>query len=49
MMEVWQVMKASVERGLAAEGILPGPLDLSRKAASFQKKVVVLYLYKSTS
>ena len=38
-MEVWQVMKASVERGLAAEGMLPGPLDLSRKATSFQKKL----------
>jgi L-serine dehydratase len=38
MMEVWQVMKAAVERGLQAEGVLPGPLNLSRKAAVYHIK-----------
>ena len=30
--EVWEVMKASVERGLDAEGVLPGGLNVERKA-----------------
>ena len=38
MMEVWQVMKDAVERGLQAEGVLPGPLNLSRKAAMYHIK-----------
>ncbi|MDR0421981.1 MAG: L-serine ammonia-lyase [Proteiniphilum sp.] len=33
--EVWLVMKAAVERGLDNEGVLPGPLSLHRKAASY--------------
>lgn len=33
--EVWQVMKSAVERGLDNEGVLPGPLSLHRKAASY--------------
>jgi L-serine dehydratase len=33
--EVWLVMKESVERGLDNEGLLPGPLRLQRKAASY--------------
>ncbi len=32
--EVWGVMKAAVERGLEAEGVLPGGLGLQRKALS---------------
>lgn len=36
--EVWEVMKAAVERGLDAEGVLPGPLHLRRKAASYYVK-----------
>ena len=30
--KIWQAMKKSVERGLKAEGILPGGLDVARKA-----------------
>ena len=37
--EVWQVMRAAVERGLDREGVLPGPLHLRRKAASYYIKV----------
>lgn len=33
--EVWEVMKAAVERGIDAEGVLPGPLNLRRKAAQY--------------
>lgn len=36
---VWQTMKESVERGLDREGVLPGPLHLSRKAATYYIKV----------
>ncbi|MCH5230552.1 MAG: L-serine ammonia-lyase, iron-sulfur-dependent, subunit alpha [Muribaculaceae bacterium] len=33
--EVWETMKASVERGLITDGRLPGPLNLRRKARSY--------------
>ena len=35
---VWETMKAAVERGLDAEGVLPGPLNLRRKAAAYYVK-----------
>jgi len=38
LMEVWEAMKASVERGLETEGRLPGPLNLSRKAGIYHVK-----------
>lgn len=36
--DVWAAMKAAVERGLANEGRLPGPLNLRRKAAQYHVK-----------
>ena len=36
--EVWEAMKASVRRGLAATGILPGSLELERKAKLLYEK-----------
>ena len=33
--EVWEVMKLSIANGLEAEGVLPGPLNLRRKASSY--------------
>lgn len=36
--EVWEVMKASVRRGLEAEGVLPGGLGVRRKAISYYMK-----------
>lgn len=33
--EVWNAMKESVERGLDQEGVLPGPLHLTRKASRY--------------
>ena len=35
---IWKAMKASVERGLAAEGILPGGLNVARKARLLYEK-----------
>lgn len=37
---VWATMKAAVERGLNHEGRLPGPLNLSRKAATYHIKAM---------
>lgn len=33
--EVWDTMKDAIHRGLDAEGVLPGPLNLRRKAATY--------------
>ena len=35
---VWEAMQASVERGLAAEGVLPGGLEVARKAKTLYEK-----------
>ena len=36
--DVWMAMKEAVERGLQAEGVLPGPLLLQRKAVQYYIK-----------
>lgn len=36
--KVWNVMKASVENGLEHEGVLPGSLNLARKATTYYVK-----------
>ena len=36
--EVWKVMKQAVDNGLDNEGVIPGGLNLARKAASFYIK-----------
>ena len=33
--QVWEVMKEAVQRGIEAEGVLPGPLGVRRKAVSY--------------
>ena len=33
--EVWLTMKEAIQRGLEAEGVLPGPLNLRRKASTY--------------
>ena len=38
LMEVWQTMRAAVERGINHEGRLPGPLNLARKAPTYYVK-----------
>ena len=36
--DAWVVMREAVERGLDTEGVLPGPLNLRRKAAAYYVK-----------
>ncbi len=36
--EVWETMKESIHRGLEQEGVLPGPLNLRRKASAYYIK-----------
>jgi L-serine dehydratase len=36
--DVWQAMSAAIDRGLRAEGVLPGGLGLPRKAWAFYRK-----------
>lgn len=38
LMEVWNAMKDAVERGINTEGVLPGPLNLQRKASAYYVK-----------
>ena len=38
LQNVWEVMQEGIERGLDAEGLLPGGLSLQRKAASYFTK-----------
>ena len=38
LMEVWQVMKQAIADGLKAEGVLPGGLNVSRKAKYLYEK-----------
>ena len=40
MAEIWEVMKAAVERGLEHEGVLPGCLKLRRKAPYYYIKAM---------
>lgn len=40
LQDIWDAMKASVERGLENEGRLPGPLNLARKAANYYVKAL---------
>ena len=38
LLEIWNAMKKSVERGIEHEGVLPGPLNLARKAPTYYVK-----------
>lgn len=38
LLEIWQAMQQSVERGIDHEGVLPGPLNLARKAPTYYVK-----------
>lgn len=38
LMEIWTAMKDAVERGIEHEGVLPGPLNLARKAPTYYVK-----------
>lgn len=38
LQEIWEAMQAAVERGLERDGVLPGPLNLQRKAPTYYIK-----------
>lgn len=38
--KVWKTMKEAIERGIDAEGVLPGGLKLPRKASSYYEKAI---------
>ncbi len=38
--EVWQVMHTGIERGMNTEGLLPGPMRISRRAAALRRILV---------
>ncbi|MGH6624457.1 MAG: L-serine ammonia-lyase, partial [Burkholderiaceae bacterium] len=40
LLAIWHVMQACVERGLAAEGTLPGGLRVKRRAAAWHRKLM---------
>lgn len=41
LVKIWQVMKESVERGIRTEGILPGGLNVTRRAPSLHRRLSV--------
>jgi L-serine dehydratase len=41
LLRIWQVMRGCVERGLQAEGILPGGLEVRRRAPALWRVLVV--------
>jgi L-serine dehydratase len=47
--QVWEVMRAAIDRGLKAEGLIPGGLKLQRKANSYYTKSLTLSNYAKTS
>ncbi|PWC31219.1 L-serine ammonia-lyase [Azospirillum sp. TSO35-2] len=36
---IWQTMRACMERGMATEGVLPGPLRVPRRAATLRRQL----------
>ncbi|MCK3655660.1 L-serine ammonia-lyase [Pasteurellaceae bacterium Macca] len=38
--KIWQTMEACIQRGLNTEGLLPGPLKVSRRASSLRRTLV---------
>ncbi|MGL5386968.1 MAG: L-serine ammonia-lyase [Serratia sp. (in: enterobacteria)] len=38
--DVWQVMRAGIERGMNTEGLLPGPMKVQRRAAALRRILV---------
>jgi L-serine dehydratase len=39
IMDIWAVMDRSIDRGLAGEGVLPGGLEVKRRARGLQQKL----------
>jgi L-serine dehydratase len=41
LIEIWQAMRSSVDRGIATEGILPGGLKVTRRAPALYRSLMV--------
>ena len=41
LIEIWQAMRSSVDRGIATEGILPGGLKVNRRAPALYRSLMV--------
>jgi L-serine dehydratase len=41
LVEIWDAMKASVDRGMSTEGILPGGLKVTRRAPALHRSLMV--------
>ena len=41
LVDIWQAMKASVDRGISTEGILPGGLKVNRRAPALYRTLMV--------
>ena len=41
LVEIWQAMRGSVERGISTEGILPGGLKVNRRAPALYRSLMV--------
>ncbi len=37
---IWQVMATGIERGMNTEGVLPGPLNVPRRAVALRRLLV---------
>ncbi|WP_058914153.1 L-serine ammonia-lyase [Entomohabitans teleogrylli] len=40
LMQVWEVMRAGIERGISTEGVLPGKMRVPRRAAALRRMLV---------
>lgn len=45
ILQIWEVMKASMYRGIHTEGMLPGGLSVKRRAAALNRKLVNGHYY----
>ena len=41
LLEIWQAMRSSVDRGISTEGILPGGLKVNRRAPALYRSLIV--------
>ncbi|MGL1956707.1 MAG: L-serine ammonia-lyase [Colwellia sp.] len=41
LIEIWQAMRSSVDRGIATEGVLPGGLKVTRRAPALYRSLIV--------
>lgn len=49
LLRIWTVMREAVYRGCHTEGILPGGLEVSRRAAALHRKLMLDWEYKNAT